>query len=152
VTLYKESLALVRELANTTTISAIHYDLGRVLQLTGNNAEAALHFTEALNWSRRLGKKSGIARALGGLGVIAADRGQVLRAVRLLTISKFYLVKLGINYSSDPDLDQTSWIEKPLESARLHLGEEQFQLARAEGEAMTLDDAVNYALMNEQSD
>jgi tetratricopeptide (TPR) repeat protein len=152
VTLYKESLALVRELANTTTISAIHYDLGRALQLTGNNDEAARHFAEALHWSRRLGKKSGLLRALGGLGVVATARGQILRGVRLLTISKLYFVKLGINYSSDPDLDQTAWIEKSLESARLQLGEEQYKATRIEGEAMTLDEAVDLVLKSDEDD
>ena len=42
--------------------------------------------------------------------------------------------------------NQSAWIEHHLVSARPQLGEEEFVVAYAEGQRMTLDEAVNYAL------
>lgn len=152
VSLYQESLRLVRELGDTTTISTLHYDLGRVLQLTGNNEEATRNFIEAAKWSHRLGKKAGMLRAITGLGVVAAARGQAKRAIKLLTASNQLFVKLGINYSSSTDFDQSAWAEGYLAAARKQSGEEQFEASRLEGEAMTLDEAIIYALNDENED
>jgi predicted ATPase/class 3 adenylate cyclase len=75
VDLYKESLSIVQELHDITNISVLYFNVGRALQLIGNNEQAATYFRDALLQSQQLGKKSGVLRALAGLGVDAAANG-----------------------------------------------------------------------------
>jgi predicted ATPase/class 3 adenylate cyclase/DNA-binding XRE family transcriptional regulator len=150
VDLYEQSLAINRELGDTTTISLLHYDLGRAYQLTGKNEEAARHFMEAVKWSHRLGKKAGTLRALAGLGVVAAARGQARRAICLLVASNLLIANLELSYSFTPNNYQSAWVERSLAAARHQLGEDQYEAARVKGESMTLDQAIIYSLKDEQ--
>ena len=59
VDLYKESLSIVQELHDITNISVLYFNVGRALQLAGNNEQAATYFRDALLQSQQLGKKSG---------------------------------------------------------------------------------------------
>lgn len=144
VDLYKESLSIVQELHDITNISVLYFNVGRALQQAGDNENAANYFTEALLQSQRLGKKSGVLRALAGLGVVAAANGEAERAVYLLIASQSFFTKSG---SSFP-LNQSAslWINRHLESVRARLGNEQFSSASAQVQTMTLDQVVKYAL------
>jgi tetratricopeptide (TPR) repeat protein len=144
VDLYKESLSIVQELHDITNISVLYFNVGRALQLAGDNENAANYFREALIQSQQLGKKSGVLRALAGLGVVAAANGEADRAIYLLIGSQSFFTKSG---SSLP-LNQSaaSWITRHLESVRARLSEEQFSGASARAQAMTLDKVVKYAL------
>ncbi len=144
VDLYKESLSIVQELHDITNISVLYFNVGRALQLAGDNENAANYFREALVQSQRLGKKSGVLRALAGLGVVAAANGEAERAVYLLTTSQLLLAKLGLSLPAN----QSAWLARHLEVARAQLGEEQFEKVAAQAQTMTLDQAVKYALKN----
>ena len=151
VGLYEESLNIVREFGDTTNTSVLHYDvlhydLGRATQLTGDNDSAIYHFTEAIEWSLQLGKRPGVFRAMAGLGVVAAANGQPRRAVCLLAASESQLARLGTNSLFNPQYHQSVWLDGCLRSARAQLGEESFALASAEGQTVTLEQAVSYAL------
>ena len=142
VNLYKESLAIVQELRDITNVSHLYFNVGRALQLAGDNQEAKRYFLDALHQSRQLGKKVGEVRALAGLGVIAAAEGQAERAISLITASQSLIAKLGLSFPST----HSAWLDRHLEAARAQLGEEKFAAAAAQAQAMSLDQAVKYAL------
>jgi tetratricopeptide (TPR) repeat protein len=144
VELYKESLSIVQELHDITNISVLYFNVGRALQLAGDNEKAANFFRDALLQSQQLGKKSGVLRALAGLGVVAAANGEAERAVHLLTASQSRFTQSG---SSFP-LNQFAslWLTRHLESAQAQLGEEQFANVALHAQAMTLNEVVKYAL------
>jgi predicted ATPase/class 3 adenylate cyclase len=144
VELYKESLSIVQELHDITNISVLYFNVGRALQLAGDNEQAANFFRDALLQSQQLGKKSGVLRALAGLGVVAAANGEAERAVHLLTASQSRFTQSG---SSFP-LNQFAslWLTRHLESAQAQLGEEQFANVALHAQAMTLNEVVKYAL------
>jgi tetratricopeptide (TPR) repeat protein len=143
VKLYEESLRIIKEL-DAPSISMLHLNLGRVLQLSGDNNEAAKHFTEEIKWTRQIGDQASLLRALQGLGVVAAAQGKAHRAVRLFVATEVLFAGLGYNFSFNPN--ETTWLERHLGRARAELGEDEFSTAKAEGQAMSLDQAVEYAL------
>jgi predicted ATPase/class 3 adenylate cyclase/DNA-binding XRE family transcriptional regulator len=142
VNLYRESLAIVQELRDITNVSHLYFDVGRALQLAGDNEEAKRYFLDALRQSRQLGKKVGEVRALAGLGVVAAARREAERAVVLLTASQSLIAKLGLSFPST----QAGWLERHLEAARAQLGEEKFAVVLAKAERLSLGQIVNYAM------
>ena len=141
IDLYKESLAIIQELHDVTNISVLYFNVGRASQLAGENKKAEGYFMDALLWSRRLGKKEGVLRALAGLGVVAEARGEAERALRLLIASQALYANLGFNFPPN----QSAWLQRHLESARAQLNAEQFAAAWAEGKKMTLDLALKMA-------
>ena len=146
VDLYRESLAIVQELRDITNVSHLYFNVGRALQLAGDNVEARRYFLDALDQSRQLGKKTGEVRALAGLGVVAYAQGQAERAAILLMASRSLLAKLGLNFPST----QSAWLDRHWEAACATLGEEKFAVAVAQAEKMSLDQTVNYALEGEE--
>jgi predicted ATPase/class 3 adenylate cyclase/DNA-binding XRE family transcriptional regulator len=144
VHLYSESLAIVQELRDITNVSHLYFNVGRALQLAGDNAGAKRYFLDALRQSRQLGKKAGEVRALAGLGVVAAADGDAERAVTLLMASRVLFAKLGLNFPST----QSAWLERHLESARVQLGEEKFAAIAKQAQPISLDQAVQFALGN----
>lgn len=144
VVLYEQSLMLVRELGDTISIARLHYNLGRASQLAGDNEQAARHFMDMVFWSRRLGKKASLVAALAGLAVVASARGEARRAVQLFSATQVNYTRLGLSLSTIPD--QLAWYERHLESARSALGQAESGAAWAQGQALTLDEAVSYAL------
>ena len=141
VDLYKESLAIVQELRDITNVSHLYFNVGRALQLAGDNLEAKRFFLDGLRQSQQLGKKVGEVRALAGLGVVAAVEGDAERAIFLLTASRSLFAKLGLSFPST----QSAWLERHMEEARAELGEEKFAEISGQAQKMSLDQAVHYA-------
>src|SRR5215212_652433 len=144
VELYLESLSIVQELHDITNISVLYFNVGRALQLAGDDEKAANYFRNALLQSQQLGKKSGVLRALAGLGVVAAANGEAERAVYLLTASQALFTKSGSSFPPTPS--GSLWLTRHLESAHAQLGEEQFASVALQAQAMTLNQVVKYAL------
>jgi predicted ATPase/class 3 adenylate cyclase/DNA-binding XRE family transcriptional regulator len=142
VNLYRESLGIVQELHDITNVSLLYFNVGRALQLAGDNQQAKEYFLEALHQSRQLGKKAGEVRALAGLGVIAAAEGEAERAVTLLIASRSLFTKLGLSFPST----QSGWLDHYLEAARAQVGEEKFAALSAQAQMMILEQIAIYAL------
>ena len=144
VDLYKESLSIVQQLRDITNVSVLYFNVGRALQLAGDNERAAEYFKDALLQSEQLGKKSGVLRALAGLGVVAAASGKPERAIYLLTVSQILDAKPGSSFP--PNQSAWQWLTDHFASARAQLGEEQFGRESEVAQKMTLNEAVKYAL------
>jgi tetratricopeptide (TPR) repeat protein len=145
VDLYRESLGIVQELRDITNVSHLYFNVGRALQLAGENQEAKRYLLDALRQSRQLGKKAGEVRALAGLGVIASAEGEAERAVTLLTASRSLFTKLGLSFPSN----QSAWLDRHVGQARAQLGEGRYAVVAAQAGKMSLEQAVSYVLEEE---
>jgi non-specific serine/threonine protein kinase len=140
--LHEESLALFRDLEDKRNIAMSLSLLGVMESYLGNNAAARILHKESLVLYRELGDKKSIAESLPGLAVVAQAGGRPQLATKLLGAVEALLEHIDARL--DPieraDFDRT------LAAARAQLDEAAFAKAWAEGQAMTLEQAIEFAL------
>ena len=88
-----------------------------------------------------LGNKQGVAQCLLGLAEVACDQDLAERAVRLLGAAQSLLDATGVRLGG---WDQARF-ERTLAAARAQVGEAPADVAWAEGQAMSIDQAIEYA-------
>jgi hypothetical protein len=86
-----------------------------------------------------------MAEAIIGLAVVAGSRHEHRRATRLLAAKD----AIWISIRDTPEPAGHKSIERVSEEARSSLGEDAYAVAWNEGRAMSLDQAVSYALDEE---
>ncbi len=148
--LYEESLALYREGGSKWGVALPLHNLGTIAKEQGDYRRAAALFEESLPLYREANNTPGVASCLVGLAGVAAE-GQPERAARLLGAAQALLDRT----SSVVEPADRIEIEREIAAVRTQLGEETFAPAWAEGRAMTLEQAITYALMGaspEESD
>jgi non-specific serine/threonine protein kinase len=100
--------------------------------------------------SEQMGDRANVAYCLEGLATVARTRGQVERSALLLGAAEGLLQAVGdpvyTYYKPDPSL-----YERTMPNTRLRLGAACFERVRAEGRAMTFEQAVEYALEDEEA-
>jgi predicted ATPase len=89
----------------------------------------------------------GIDGALDVLGSVAASRGEIRRAARIWGGVEGYRDASDIPWPPD----EREMIEPHIEAARTRLDEADWTMAWEEGRAMTLDQAVDYALEEQEA-
>jgi predicted ATPase/DNA-binding NarL/FixJ family response regulator len=138
-----ESLTLFRAAGDRWGVSWTLGNLGRVAYDQVDHQRAAALFEESLAVCRGLaGRKRAVAYALHYLGVIANDQGQPLRAARLLGAAAALREAAGASVSP---LDRAGH-QHELAAARAAISTEHFVTAWEEGQAMSPEAAVDYAL------
>ena len=141
-TLYTESLHLYRELGVKRDIPASLDNLGHVALARGDNSKAQEFFREGLTLHQDLGNKFGASECVVGLAGVAAAVQQPERAARLL----------GIALRLREGLRDTSWrgllttYERYATDVRTRLDEASWSVALQEGQAMSMEQAIAYAL------
>jgi predicted ATPase/Tfp pilus assembly protein PilF len=140
--LHEESMVLRRELGVTNNIHLGLINLGNVTCSQGNYAEARAYFQQCLALSRELGDKRSFANSLRGLGAVAACTGQPKRAAQLLGAATEQFSAIGGVIEAD---DRVLY-DQGIATARDQLGEAAFQRAWEEGRAMSMEEAIAYAL------
>ncbi len=143
---YEEDLALGRELGNHSSITRALGNLGYVALHEGDLDQAARLFGEGLRECRRFGRIDRIAGYLWGLGGVAGAKGQGERGAVLFGAAQSLLEAITI-VAMDP-ADQFEF-DRGMASLRAALGETRFAEAWAGGRAMTLEQAIAYALSEE---
>lgn len=108
----------------------------------GDYAAAGAHFVSSLALFRESGDRYGIVLTLHYFAGLAAAQGKERRAVLLLGALDALSGPLGMSLP----LVERAHHDRILAAARATLGEEAFAAAWAEGEAMTQEQAVDYAL------
>jgi hypothetical protein len=116
--------------------------LGRVAYAEGDYAVARVLFKEGLAITRELGDKLGIAYALEPFIGLAVVQDQPARALHLAGATAALREALGAPLPPD----EQARVEGPLATARQALGEETAAEALAAGRAMTMEQAIAYAL------
>lgn len=140
--LHEESLTKGREVDDSWATAIALGDLGDVAQAQGDGIAALTFYKESLALWQRVGDERGIAQSLEGLAIQAAARSQADGAVRLLAAA----AAVRETISELPSLSRRDILDRLLETARAKLGGEAYAAAWAEGRAMSLDQAVEYAL------
>ncbi|MFL5732491.1 MAG: tetratricopeptide repeat protein, partial [Chloroflexia bacterium] len=140
--MYEESLAISRELGDKRGIAVSLGNLGNVAYGQGDYAIAHSLYEGSLALMRELGVSWGIGWILAGLGGVAAGVGQASRGTRLLGAAEALEEAPGSIFGQD---DRMVY-EQGIASARAQLSEEEFEKAWAEGRAMTMEQAIEYAI------
>jgi hypothetical protein len=140
-----ELLAIARALDYPFLVGRALYVLGDVARAQGDLAGAQARYRESLAAARKGGERSPITAPLRSYAGVSAARGQFERAARLFGALDAWLVREG------QSLAQPRWglitdFDRDLAAARMGLGERAFAAAWADGQAMTLEQAIAYAL------
>jgi len=148
VALFEEKLALSRELEDVRGITMCIISLGMAALEHGDYERAAGLLEEGLRPLRRLRDKTGIAYGLLALAGVAGLRGEPARAARLWGAAEALREAIGLPLA---DFDHSHYdYENRLAVARAQLNEATWEAAWAEGKAMKPEEAVEYALSDEE--
>jgi tetratricopeptide (TPR) repeat protein len=139
---YQECLDLSRETGYKLREAITLSNLASVAMYRGLPEQARALIAENLLLLRELGDKKYSALSLAGMSGLVAAGGHPQAAARLLGASEALLGALGIviHAGDQPDHDRN------VAAVREQLDEATFDAAWAEGRAMSLEQAVSYAL------
>ena len=139
--LMQAALLAFRDLGDQYFQSVCLYETGHLRAKQGEWEEGLAELRESLELSRELGSKYEIAAGLLRLAESEQYRGGSARAVRLYCAARNVYDSIGA-WHPDEDLK----LEKYLAACRDSLGASAFEEVLAEGRAMTLEQAIAYAL------
>ena len=139
--LTEEGVALLRELGAGADTAVALSNLGWMVLLQNDLDRAADLFEEGLSLAYENGMKPIVLPALEGLACVAGARGDARRAALLWGAAQS-LEATGI----PRDTDWLAEADECMSAVRLDLGEQAWEEALAEARAMTLEEAVAYAL------
>jgi predicted ATPase/Tfp pilus assembly protein PilF len=137
-----ESLPPARASRDRYDLAQVLLDAGTAALRQGDAQQARSLLVESLRLWCDIGAPAGIARALAGLGGVAAARGQAERAGKLYSAAQVLLPPSGrlTSDASGPDLDHS------VATARAALDTAAFAAGWADGQAMTQEQAIHAAL------
>jgi non-specific serine/threonine protein kinase len=140
---YEEALVLARGAGNTYNICMLVANLGSVALAEGDYTRATPLFVESLTLGQELEYEAGCIGCLAGFAGIAIAQGQPDRAAKLSGAMEhlFETIDAGL------DVADSRAYERYVAAARAQMSEEAWEAARSEGRAMSLDEAVEYALV-----
>jgi non-specific serine/threonine protein kinase len=115
----------------------------------GDHKRAAELYAEGLRSSAEAGDKANIAYCLEGLAQVASAQQQTVRAAVLFGAAEASLEATGGTVY--PFVQDRSVHEQVVEVVRSQLDEATFSSAWAKGAAMSMDEAVEYALSGEDA-
>jgi tetratricopeptide (TPR) repeat protein len=140
--LHEQSLAIRREVGYKGGVARSLRDLGAVVTAQGDFETARSHLEESLALRRELGEQNGLIECLEGLAAVHLAQGRPARAARLLGATQAVRETLGIPRAR---LEVGDY-ERSVGAVRALLGEAPFAVAWAEGQALTLNQAIAAAL------
>jgi predicted ATPase/class 3 adenylate cyclase len=143
--LLEEGVMLGRELGDKWLLAVSISTVGTVEMLRENPRYARTLLEESLNLAEELGDKSLTVQNLLELAGAAGARGQALRAARLFGATDESCQALAAYFVPFERERQNSLRA----AARAELSEGAWEEAWAQGRAMTMDDAVSYALQDD---
>ena len=141
-TLHEESLAIRSELGDKAGIASSLNYLGHLAHRQGDAIRAGRLYSEGLNVSREIGAKEEIAISLTGLAAVACTAKQSEKGATLLGAVEALLEATAVVL--DP-VDRAEY-ERGVAAARAQLDAEAFAKTWAEGRAMSMEQAIEYAL------
>jgi predicted ATPase len=140
--LFEEGLDLQRETGDAASAALILLNLGLVSLRRDRPARAADAYGECLRLSARLGHREYVAYAEDGLAALAVREGRLGRALRL--VASAAVLREATGSSLDPA--ERELHESTLEAVRRGFDLETITAAYEAARALTLDEAVAYAL------
>jgi tetratricopeptide (TPR) repeat protein len=145
--LTEETVALFRELGARADVSIGLYNLGWIALLQNDIGRAADLYTESLTLAWDTGMNPIVHHDLEGLACLAGAKGDAERAARLWGAAQ------SIHEAKDipRDTDFLAEADTRISSVRSGMGEDIWEEAWNKGRAMSLDEAVSYALEEEEA-
>lgn len=139
---YDKSLAAAREYDQKWTVSNNLYFLGMVALHRNDYPIAKQYFIDCFDLARNIYEKMGAIDLFIGLSAVAAGMSQPERAAKLSGAAHAMLE--AIDYQISP-FDQAEF-DRHIDIARQQLGAQAFEALADESRAMTIEQAVAYAL------
>jgi hypothetical protein len=140
--LQEERLAICRELGESELFLHALGGTGHLARDEGDYARARSLYAESLALRRKGGYWLAVAQSLEDFAALASREGHAERAIRLLGAGEAFCETLGAR----PPVAHPTEYERTVAESRAALGEAAFAAAWAEGRAMSLDEALEYAL------
>jgi non-specific serine/threonine protein kinase len=137
-----ESQRLFQQIGDPWGVVATTYYLARANLLESEYKEAAQRYRSVLNRTRPWRLVDRTVQAIDGLAAIAVAQGQPERALRLASVSARERQVRVENFSPLEVAEVTAWLDR----ARATVGEPAAARAWSEGLALSLDEAIAYAL------
>jgi predicted ATPase/DNA-binding CsgD family transcriptional regulator len=144
--LLSESLALHREVEDRLGVTRSLFALGDAALVQGDVQSARRIYAECVTLLAELGDRLVLAQCFAGLATVAATDGHFVRAARLSGATAALVEAVGGTESSLTDVIDFA---RGLAIVRAELSEEAFAVAWADGQAMSLEQAMAYALESE---
>ncbi len=142
IPMLQEALAILQAVQHGTGTAYFLNVLGLVRLAVGDHEGAETAYRECLTFAREIGYKWAIAQSLIGFGALGAARGDQERAVRLLAAADAMLTM--IEYAI-PSAEQAHF-EHAVQALRRAIDPRDFARIWAEGRAMKVEQAIEYAL------
>ena len=144
--LLEECSTLAREMEDKQILTATIRVLGSLAFAQGDYEKAIALYKESLPLSQEVNDRGGIAGCLEGLAEVVGSQGRMELAARLYGAAEAWRetahVPLHPSFRTDYD--------RSVSAVRAGMDEETFAAEWAEGRAMSLEDAVEYALTIEK--
>ena len=142
--LFNESFDLYKKLGDILFQGVVKRLIGELEIKQNNLADGIEAHHEALIIARAVRANLQVAYNIYSLAGVETMKGNYHRAIRLYLASKKILTDMGVMWiEDDPE------IKDALEKARAVLGETAYQSAWEAGQSMGLDDAIEFALIDE---
>ena len=148
--MFEEGLAMARRLGERLGIYIALYNLAQVALSRGDYSGAVSLFEEGVALSGEVGDRANLAYCLEGLAVVAGARGEAMRAARVIGAAEGLHEAIGVPVYVYYEPDRSLY-EHRVAAVRSQMGAEAFEAARAEGRAMTFEQAVAYALEDDEA-
>lgn len=145
--LHEESLVLFRELGDQGGIALALIHLGLLARYRGEPAQALAFCREALNLFWEVGDRRRVAESLEALAGAAAAQGQTDRTAQMFGAAEALREGIG----APLPLDARSDYDRDVAALRASIGEDAFGAEWAAGRAMSLEQAVEYAMATAES-
>jgi DNA-binding CsgD family transcriptional regulator/tetratricopeptide (TPR) repeat protein len=143
--IFEEGASLFREEFGGAHQAQMFSTLGALALYRGDQERAEELLREALKLSREFGVKISATESLRSLAGLAAMRGDARRAAVLWGAGE----ALRRSLEAAPE-EHSGQLESYLSAARSRLGEAEWEEAQAVGETMDLEQAIAYALSEEE--
>jgi predicted ATPase/class 3 adenylate cyclase len=143
IALFQDCLRLAEQQGDKHAASGTLRSLGELMQLEGAHERAAAYLRDSLILIHELDDRACAVTTLDSLAILAAARGDAARAARLLAVAGALREAQGVSLSPAERYAG----EQAAAAARMQLGPTIFDTAWSEGRAMTLEQAITYALL-----
>jgi predicted ATPase/DNA-binding CsgD family transcriptional regulator len=144
-TLNEEAVALFRERGYKANLEYALVNLGGAALLRGDHERARSYYEESLTLCKELGERLTASDCLEGLACIFAAEEASEQAARLFGAA--LALREAIGYQNT--LEEDAWREPYVATARSLAGEDSWEEALAQGRAMSMEEAIEYALSAE---
>jgi DNA-binding CsgD family transcriptional regulator len=144
--LIEEAATLYRERGYTGGLQFVVDNLGWAALLQGKHERARISYRESLTLCKELGDKMIASESLDGLACICAAEGEPEQAARLFGAAEALFEVVGGQHEPG----EAALREPYLAMTRSQLDDVAWQAAWEEGRAMSMEQAIGYALSEEE--